>query len=92
MIYRAPTDDDIAFKDEISVIARARSAKVHFLTGSRHEHPEYLTPRHLRSLVPDIAAHDVYVCGPHQMTTSVARALEELGVPRRHIHREDFEF
>jgi len=92
MIYRAPTDDEIAFKDEIAVIARARSAKVHFLTGSRREHPEYLTPRHLRSLVPDITAHDVYVCGPHQMTTSVARTLEHLGVPRRHIHREDFEF
>ncbi len=91
LIYRARTPDEIAFRDEFETIARARRSKVHYLVGSSAEHPEYLTARHLVSLVPDVVRRDVYVCGPPGMATSTTAALLAAGVPSRHIHREDFE-
>jgi predicted ferric reductase len=91
LVYRAGGNSEIAFGPELSALASLRQATVHYLVGSRHEHPDYLTAAHLERLVPDIRAHDVYVCGPRSMTMMTADALEEIGVPRRNIHREDFE-
>jgi len=34
----------------------------------------------------------VYVCGPPGLTAAVTAELRSAGVPRRHIHRESFEF
>jgi predicted ferric reductase len=91
LVYRAGGENEIAFGPELSALASLRQATVHYLVGSRHEHPEYLTAAHLESLVPNIRDHDVYVCGPPSMTMTVTDALEEIEVPRRNIHREDFE-
>ncbi|MGI8692503.1 MAG: hypothetical protein ACR2JK_06325 [Geodermatophilaceae bacterium] len=46
----------------------------------------------LRKLVPDLAAHDVYVCGPDGMVAAALSALREAGVPERRIHLESFAF
>ena len=35
---------------------------------------------------------ETYLCGPTGMTASVIKTLRALGVPRRHIHHESFEF
>jgi predicted ferric reductase len=91
LLYRARTTEEIMFRGELDAIAQARHARVGYLVGSRAEHPEYLTARHLKSLVPDIAAHDIYVCGPPSMLEAIEDALFELRVPRRQIHRESFE-
>ena len=48
LIYRASTPDELALRREIDQIADRRKAKVFYLVGSRDEHPEYLTPAHLR--------------------------------------------
>jgi ferredoxin-NADP reductase len=79
------------FRPEIERIARARGARVAFLVGSRAEHPDYLTSEHLSRLLPDITAHDVYVCGPPSMIADVEDALRQLRVPARQIHTEKFE-
>ncbi|MET0787752.1 MAG: ferredoxin reductase family protein [Cellulomonas sp.] len=50
-----------------------------------------LDAAHLRSLVPDIASRDVFVCGPPAMTEAVVRSARALGVPRTAIHREEIE-
>lgn len=42
--------------------------------------------------MPDLAAHDVYLCGPPGMTEAAIRALREAGVPGRRIHHESFAF
>jgi predicted ferric reductase len=91
MIYRASAPADLAFRGELDAIARARRARVHYLVGSRSEHPEYLAAGHIRSLVPDIADRDIYLCGPEPLQAAVVDALTVLRVPGRQIHNENFE-
>jgi Flavodoxin reductases (ferredoxin-NADPH reductases) family 1 len=81
------------FREELTQIAAARGATVHYLVGSRAEiGGDPLSPRVLRSLVPGLDQQEAYVCGPAGMTSSAVRALRAAGVPRQRIHFESFEF
>jgi predicted ferric reductase len=92
LIYRASSERDLVFREELDAIAASRGARVHYLTGSRAQlGGDPLSPSVLCSLVPGLARQEAYVCGPPGMTTAAVRALEAAGVPRRHIHRESFE-
>ena len=51
---------------------------------------DYTDTEALRSLAPDIAEHDVYVCGPDAWTQAVFRAARQLGVPPARLHLERF--
>jgi ferredoxin-NADP reductase len=53
--------------------------------------PGLLSPEHLRTLVPDIAERDVYLCGPPAMIDAIHDSLRAAGVARRQIHTERFE-
>jgi ferredoxin-NADP reductase len=44
----------------------------------------------LRSLVPDVAERDVYVCGPEPWAQDVRRAALAAGVPAERFHAESF--
>ena len=93
LIYRASSEQDIVFRDELDGIAAARGAKVYYLVGSRAEiGGDPLSPRMLRSLVPGLDQQEVYVCGPSGMISAAADALRGAGVPGRQIHFESFEF
>jgi predicted ferric reductase len=93
LIYRASSERDIVFREELDAIAAARGATVHYLIGSRAEiGGDPLSPRMLRSLVPGLDEQDAYVCGPAGMTSAAVRALRAAGVPRQRIHFESFEF
>ncbi len=93
LIYRASSEGDVVFRDELDAIAAARGSTVHYLIGSRAEiGGDPLSPRVLRSLVPGLDDRDVYVCGPPGMTSASVRALRAAGVPKRNIHHESFEF
>jgi predicted ferric reductase len=93
LIYRASSERDIVFRDELDAIAAARGAKVYYLVGSRAEiGGDPLSPRMLRSLVPGLDQQEVYVCGPSGMISAAVEALRGAGVPRRQIHFESFEF
>jgi predicted ferric reductase len=85
VIYRATRDDDVILRTELDELARRRGAELHYLIGA---------PRagDLRALVPDIAARDVYVCGPPAMTAATRDSLRQSGVSGRHIHTEAFAF
>jgi predicted ferric reductase len=92
LIYRASSERDIVFRDELDAIAAARGATVHYLIGSRAEiGGDPLSPRLLRSLVPGLEQQDAYVCGPPGMTSAAVQALRGAGVPKRRIHFESFE-
>jgi ferredoxin-NADP reductase len=39
-----------------------------------------------------VSEHDVYLCGPPRMMDAARAALRRVGVPRRHVHTESFEF
>jgi predicted ferric reductase len=93
LLYRAGRDADVVFRDELRAIAAARGARLHLVTGHRAElGHDPLSAAALSHNVPDLAAHDVFVCGPAGMTRAVTGALRSAGVPRRHIHAESFEF
>jgi predicted ferric reductase len=92
LLYRAGSDREILFRRELEDIARDRGARLVYLVGSRRRHGKTLTPRGLMNLVPDLKAHDVYLCGPEPMQQAVIASLREAGVPASHIHHESFEF
>jgi predicted ferric reductase len=93
LIYRTSTNSDVVFRDEITAIATARGAPVHFVLGSRATlGQDPLGARALTANIPDLPDHDVYVCGPDGMTRAVVASLREARVPRRQIHHESFEF
>ena len=53
LIYRASSERDLVFREELDAIAAARGATVHYLVGSRAQiGGDPLSPRVLRSLVP----------------------------------------
>jgi predicted ferric reductase len=93
LIYRASSEQDIVFRNELDAIAAARGAKVYYVVGSRAEiGGDPLSPRMLHSLVPGLDQQEVYVCGPAGMISAAVDALRDAGVPRRQIHFESFEF
>ncbi|WP_245657906.1 ferredoxin reductase family protein [Herbidospora mongoliensis] len=91
LIYRARRPEDLALRGELDAIAAARGTAVHYVTDQPARHAVPLTAEALRRMVPDLAAHDVYLCGPPGMTATALPALREAGVPRRRIHHESFE-
>lgn len=90
LLYRARSEQDLALRAEIDELARIRGARVHYLLGPRRKRANSFNPATLQSLVPKLASHDVYVCGPTQMRAQAVAGLREAGVPRRNIHMEDF--
>src|SRR5205807_254956 len=88
LVYRAEKACDLLFREELDALARERGITIHYVIGD-HRLPcnaHLLSREHLRSLVPDIARRDVYLCGPAGMIRSVARTLHRLGVPKSLVH------
>jgi predicted ferric reductase len=93
LIYRASSDEELVFADELDAIAADRGLTVHYVVGTRAElGGDPLTPQVLHWLVPGVHRMDVYLCGPTGMTETAKTALAGAGVPRRRIHYESFEF
>jgi predicted ferric reductase len=92
LVYRATDHSQLALRQELDQLAAERGAQVHYLIGPREDHPEYLTPDHIRLLAPDIAQRDVFICGPEGFAETVRASLRSLGVPTRQVHSESFEF
>src|SRR3954452_4356209 len=93
LVYRASSAVDVVFRDELEAIASARGARLHIVTGHRRDlGSDPLSANALTRNVPDLRAHDVFVCGPAGMTAGVVRALRSARVPRHQIHSESFEF
>jgi predicted ferric reductase len=95
LLYRARHPRHVIFRRELDTLAERRGAKVHYLVGRRGtaELPyDPLDAVGIEELVPDIATHDVYLCGPNEMMDRVNEALRELGVPERRIHAERFAY
>ncbi len=90
LLYRASTPHDLVLRGEIDAIAAARGARVHYLVGPRAADP--LSAQRLLRLAPDLADHDVYLCGPDELRESVTAELRRAGVPRRQIHSETYTF
>ncbi len=87
VLHRAHTTGHLALAAELVGVDRLRYVP---LPGRRAElGHDPLAPAGLRALVPDIAARDVFVCGPAGLSEAVERSARALGVPRRAVHREE---
>ncbi|MFC8170714.1 ferric reductase-like transmembrane domain-containing protein [Streptomyces sp. NPDC057325] len=104
LLYRASDASDVVLREELEAIARERRAALHFLLGPSDgsfdpppacgrgcPHLAPLAPQALRNLVPGLAAHDVYLCGPPAMARAATASLLRAGVPASRIHSEDFD-
>jgi predicted ferric reductase len=92
LLYRVVREEDVVFRKELESLARERGLRLELVVGD-HATPEgrrLLSPAHLRELVPDLDARDVYVCGPPAMTDAIEKSVRRAGVSRHHIHAERF--
>jgi predicted ferric reductase len=93
MVYRASRVEDLVLRSELDEIAAARGARVHYVVGSRRDsRADPLSVHRLIRLVPDLRHHDVFICGPDQLATSVRAQLRRAQVPAGNIHHESFTF
>ncbi|MGW2252386.1 ferredoxin reductase family protein [Kitasatospora sp. NPDC001660] len=88
LVQRARRPEDLLFQKELAEIAARRGAAVHAVVGSRAEVGDL--GRVLRRLVPDLARHEVFLCGPEDFSADAVEALRGAGV--RRIHHEAFGF
>jgi predicted ferric reductase len=92
LLYRARTAADLVFRKELDALAKARGIRLAYLVGPRAAANSW-RPRgapQLRELVPDIAGHDVFICGPRAWMDAAARSVRHAGVPPERIHLEEF--
>ena len=98
LIYRTSHPLDLVLRDELELLAAHRGARVLYVVGHRaggHDQRasgDPLDRSALARMVPDIAEHDVYVCGPTGLMDAVEHTLQGLGVPRRQVHAERFAY
>jgi ferredoxin-NADP reductase len=92
IVHRVVQAGDAGLEHELRDLATARGLPLHVLVGDHRDRAaaDLLTPEHLRTLVPDVAERDVYLCGPPAMAQAVGRNLRRAGVPRRCLHTERF--
>jgi ferredoxin-NADP reductase len=90
VVVRASTAEDLVHRDEVAALVRQRRGRLREIVGSRHK--VRLNARALRSIVPDIAYRDVYICGPDGFSAEIADAALELGTGAEQIHTEQFGF
>ncbi|WP_079044088.1 ferredoxin reductase family protein [Streptomyces kanamyceticus] len=92
LLYRAGSAEQLVLRAELEAIAASRQAGLHFLLGRSDAAFDMLAPQSLRNLVPDLAEHDVYLCGPPGMSAAATAALVRAGVPQERIHTECFTY
>ena len=90
VIVRAPTAEQVVLRDEMAALVKKTHGTLHELVGPRSATGSPRT--FLRKLVPDLTDRDVYVCGPEGFVHEVIAAAQELGVHRRSIHYEVYDW
>src|SRR4051794_20103079 len=92
LLYRARSAADLVFRREIEAIAEGRPVVVRYLIGPREAFAaDPLGAQAIAAMVPDIAAREVYLCGPAGMMARAESVVEGLGVPSERIHQERFD-
>jgi len=99
LVYRASSAQELVFRPELDVLAAESGARVFYAVGPRvADRPSWLPQQAghlsdadaLRHLVPDVAHHDVYLCGADAWMQAARRAALDAGVPAEHVHLERF--
>lgn len=100
LIYRARDESEIVFQAELDYLAQHRGVRVFYAIGPRVQGREqswlpesaaHLGDRAaLLQLAPDVADHDVYICGSSGWMDAARDAAIAAGVPTSRIHLERF--
>ena len=90
VLFRVSSEEEIVLNRELDSLASKRSAKIHYLVGSRKKHP--MTAKEIMQYVPGFRYCDVYVCGPTPLVEAVREATKAVGIPESRFHTEIFEF
>ncbi|HXD01470.1 MAG TPA: ferric reductase-like transmembrane domain-containing protein [Verrucomicrobiae bacterium] len=95
-LYCAKSPQDIIFRQELADLQK-RFPNLHLhITLTRAEGADWNGPKGrisaevLKKIVPDLATHPVYICGPASMMEPTIQLLHELGVPADQIKSEAF--
>ncbi|WP_338694558.1 ferredoxin reductase family protein [Streptomyces sp. Q6] len=91
LFYRARTAEELALRQEVEAIAARRGARLVYALNAPDGTRTPITADGLRWTLPDIAEHDVFLCGPPGLTDAAYDALRAAGVPASRIHHESFE-
>src|SRR5664279_5594079 len=101
LIYRASAEQDRILVEELIGLAGRHQAGLFVVTGRRATQRSSWLPEHaahlgdveaLRQLVPDVAIHDVFICGSPGWMDAAEQAVLRAGVPPEHIHIERFAY
>jgi predicted ferric reductase len=98
LVYRIGRPEDAVFAAELAQLAQVRGVRLFYLDGSRPRQQSWLPAQYahltelgaIRGMVPDIAAHEAFLCGPPDWMDSVRHTLRAAGVPGDRIHAEEF--
>ena len=82
----------IRTREELEAIAARRGAQLLVLAGRSSDPANAMTAASLRTMVPDVADRDVYLCASPRFADAVRQALLEAEVPAHRVHQEDFAF
>ncbi len=99
LIFRAGDETGLVLREELEALGHHRGIRLLWVLGPRI--PERVTwlpeqAKHLSDaeallrLVPDVAEHDVYLCGAEPWMLAARDAARAVGVPSDHIHLERF--
>ena len=92
LLYRANASHEFLLRRELDAIATRRGARVLYLAGLPGSEQDPFVGKRLRQLVPGLASHDVFVCGPPGFASAAIDAAKRCGVQGRYIHDEQFAF
>lgn len=82
LLYGNKTAADIVFETELENLG----ARVYHILG------EHIDQEKISRLVPDFREREVYLCGPAPMMDSLIKILLTAGLPKKHLHYEQFAY
>lgn len=97
LVYRVRSAREGILVNELHALAQERQARCFVVTGHRVTSRSSWLPGHvaylddveaLRLIVPEVAEHDVFLCGGAGWVTAAERAVLGAGVPRKQVHIE----
>ncbi|MCU0305867.1 MAG: 2Fe-2S iron-sulfur cluster-binding protein [Thermoanaerobaculales bacterium] len=96
LLYSVHTHRDVAFRDELRLIARRHPQARVVITATRGPHDAGMLSgridrRMIEGHVADLANTVFMICGPGPMIEAMSATLAELGVPAGQIRSEAFE-
>ncbi|HYN29923.1 MAG TPA: ferric reductase-like transmembrane domain-containing protein [Dermatophilaceae bacterium] len=101
VIHRVGSASDAVLAEETRALAVARGARLVLVEGARIRDRHSWLPRRaahlsdaeaLGELVPDLPAHDVFLCGSPGWLDAARAAVRGAGVPDRQVHVERFAY